>query len=104
MCPVIVKFPPFRIVLLARRQPCCELTHRKTENFPADRVVEFKKSKFLVRKGKSAVNTLCIHEHFNALWRKICLFKPLGLNPPMLNSMILHFVLITVFFQSLCNQ
>ena len=84
MCPVIVKFPSFRIVLLASRQTCYELTHRKTENFTADRVVELKKSKLFVRKGKSAVNTLCIHEHFNALWREICLFKPLGFNSPML--------------------
>ncbi len=28
------------------------------------------------RKGKKAVNSLSINEHFNALLRKICLFEP----------------------------
>ena len=56
ICPALVKFPPFRIVGLARRQPCFPLTHRKNENFPMCRVAEFPQSKFFVRQGKSADN------------------------------------------------
>ena len=31
ICPALVKLSPFRIVGLARRQPCCTLTHKKNE-------------------------------------------------------------------------
>ena len=54
ICPALVKLSPFRIVGLARRQPCCTLTHQKNEIFPACRVEEFPQSKFFVRQGKSA--------------------------------------------------
>ena len=54
ICPALVKLSPFRIVGLARRQPCCTLTHQKNEIFPACRVAEFPQSKFFVRQGKSA--------------------------------------------------
>ena len=56
ICPALVKLSPFRIVGLARRQPCCTLTHQKNEIFPACRVEEFPQSKFFVRQGKSADN------------------------------------------------
>ncbi len=46
ICPALVKFPPFWIVGLARRQPCCTLTHQKNENFPMRRVAEFPQSRF----------------------------------------------------------
>ena len=66
----------------ARRQPCFTLQKQLSENFPAHRVVELKKSKFFARKGKSAVNSISINEHFNALLRKICLFEPHGVRLP----------------------
>ena len=37
-----------------------------------------KRANFFAREGKSAVNSLSINEHFNALLRKICLFEPNG--------------------------
>ena len=40
--PVLVKFPPFGIVVLARRQPCFTLTQPKDNNLSAYRVCEFK--------------------------------------------------------------
>ena len=66
----------------ARRQPCFTLQKQLSENFSAHRVVELKKSKFFARKGKSAVNSKSINEHFNALLRKICLFEPHGVRLP----------------------
>ena len=66
----------------ARRQPCFTLQKQPSENFPAHRVCELKKSKFFARKGKSAVNSISINEHFNALLRKICLFEPHGIRLP----------------------
>ena len=65
-----------------RRQPCFTLQKQLNENFPAHRVVELKKSKFFARNGTSAVNSISINEHFNALLRKICLFEPHGVRLP----------------------
>ena len=62
----------------ARRQPCFTLQEGLNKNFSAHWVCEFKKSKFFARKGKSAVNSLSINEHFNALSRQICIFEPHG--------------------------
>ena len=56
ICPALVKFPPFRIVGLARRQPCCTLTHQKTKIFLCAGSQSFHRANFFVRQGKSADN------------------------------------------------
>ena len=55
--PILVKFPPFGIVVLARRQPCFALTLPKDNNFSAYRVCEFKKRKF---RWKTKTKFMCI--------------------------------------------
>ena len=92
ICPALVKFPLFRIVGFARRQPCFILTHQKNENFPACRVAEFSQSKFFVRQGKSTGNTDCIREHFDAELRQICLCKPYHV--PLANAEIFELSLL----------
>ena len=52
ICLFIVKFPLFRLVSLARRQPCCAFTHQKSKNFPNIEVGEFKKRKFFRKTRK----------------------------------------------------
>jgi len=46
-------------------KPCCALQKQLCKNFSAHWVCEFKKSNFFARKGKSAVDSLSINEHFN---------------------------------------
>ena len=75
-CEIFLAFAwsPFRD--LQGVKPCFTLQEQPIKNFSAHWVFELKKSKFFERKGKSAVNSYSINEHFNALLRKICLFKP----------------------------
>ena len=73
ICPVLVKFPLFRLVVFARRQPCFILAHQKIKNFPSHRVGELRQCKFFVGQGKSAGNPFRINEHFDTVRREICL-------------------------------
>ncbi len=52
ICLFIVKFPLFRLVSLARRQPCCAFTHQKIKNFRELEVGEFKKREFFCKTRK----------------------------------------------------
>ncbi len=81
----------FRLLALsgfARRQPCFTLQEQPIKNFSAHWVFELKKSKFFERKGKSAVNSYSINEHFNAILRKICLFKPYAVRISYANNLL----------------
>ena len=81
----------FRLLALsgfARRQPCFTLQEQPIKNFSAHWVFELKKSKFFERKDKSAVNSYSINEHFNALLRKICLFKPYAVRISYANNLL----------------
>ena len=74
--PLLVKFPLSRSFGICKATALLHPAITAEQKFFGAWVCEFKKSKFFARKGKSAVNSLSINEHFNALLRKICLFGP----------------------------
>ena len=94
MCPALAKIPPFWIVGLARRQPCCTLTHRKDKIFSLCRVAKFPQSKFFRKTRKKRRESWRIHEHFYAVWQEICLWKPYGVPLPNAYAYLLDFSLL----------
>ena len=78
MRPMLVKFPLSRSFGICKATALLHPAITAEQKFFGAWVCEFKKSKFFARKGKSAVNSLSVNEHFNALLRKICLFGPHG--------------------------
>ena len=62
----------------ARRQALLHPARTSEQKFFGALGLRVQKSKFFARKGKSAVNSWSINEHFNALLRQICLFEPNG--------------------------
>ena len=76
MRPMLVKFPLRRSFGICKATALLHPARTAEQKFFSALGLRVQKEQIFARKGKSAVNSLSINEHFNALLRQICLFEP----------------------------
>ena len=88
MRPMLVKFSHGRPFGICKASALLHPARTTNQKFFGAFGIRVKKSKFFKRKDKSVVNSYSINEHFNALLRKICLFKPYAVRISYANNLL----------------
>ena len=76
--PLLVKFPLSRSFGIRKATALLHHVITSEQKFSGALGLRVQKEQFFARKGKIAVNSLSVNEHFNALLRQICLSEPHG--------------------------